>query len=102
MDILHLVYLVTKDEKVYQVVSRPMKDRYDILGVLPDIIEDDWTENTEKLEEMVNEYIHRRQKAHDVFKMRYQEASDPDQDRWVLCSKVLARRDVVDRLSAPS
>ena len=46
-------------------------------------------------------YIHLRQKAHDVFEMRYQESIDLDKDRWELCSKVLARRDVVDRLSAP-
>ncbi len=101
VDMLNLVYHDTQDEKVYQVLSRRMKDRYDILGGLPDTIEDDWTESVEKLEEMMNEYIHLRQKAHDVFEMRYQESIDPDKDRWELCSKVLARRDVVDRLSAP-
>ena len=53
------------------------------------------------LEEMMDEYIHLRQKAHDVFELRYQESIDPDKDRWELCSKVLARRDVVDRFSAP-
>ena len=101
VDMLNLVYHDTQDEKVYQVLSRRMKDRYDILGGLPDTIEDDWTESVEKLEEMMDEYIHLRQKAHDVFEMRYQESIDPDKDRWELCSKVLARRDVVDRLSAP-
>ncbi len=101
VDMLNLVYHDTQDERVYQVLSRRMKDRYDILGGLPDTIEDDWTESVEKLEEMMDEYIHLRQKAHDVFEMRYQESIDPDKDRWELCSKVLARRDVVDRLSAP-
>jgi len=101
VDMLNLVYHDTQDEKVYQVLSRRMKDRYDILGGLPDTIEDDWTESVEKLEEMMDEYIHLRQKAHDVFELRYQESIDPDKDRWELCSKVLARRDVVDRLSAP-
>lgn len=101
VDMLNLVYHDTQDEKVYQVLSRRMKDRYDILGGLPDTIEDDWTESVEKLEEMMDEYIHLRQKAHDVFEMRYQESIDPEKDRWELCSKVLARRDVVDRLSAP-
>lgn len=101
VDMLNLVYHDTQDEKVYQVLSRRMKDRYDILGGLPDTIEDDWTESVEKLEEMMDEYIHLRQKAHDVFEMRYQESIDPDKDRWELCSRVLARRDVVDRLSAP-
>ena len=101
VDMLNLVYHDTQDEKVYQVLSRRMKDRYDILGGLPDTIEDDWTESVEKLEEMMDEYIHLRQKAHDVFAIRYKESIDPDKDRWELCSKVLARRDVVDRLSVP-
>ena len=101
VDMLNLVYHETQDEKVYQVLSRRMKDRYDIFGGLPDTIEDDWIESVEKLEEMMDEYIHLREQARDVFEMRYQETIDPDKDRWELCSRVLARRDVVDRLSAP-
>ncbi|MFZ2089293.1 MAG: phospholipase D-like domain-containing anti-phage protein [Desulfobaccales bacterium] len=101
VDMLNLVYHDTQDEKVYQVLSRRMKDCYDIFGGLPDTIEDDWIETVEKLEEMMNEYIHLRQQARDVFEMRYQESIDPDKDRWELCSRVLARRDVVDRLSVP-
>jgi hypothetical protein len=50
---------------------------------------------------MMDKYIHLRQQAHDVFEMRYQTTIDPDRDRWELCSRVLARRDVVDRLSMP-
>jgi superfamily II DNA/RNA helicase len=101
VDMLNLVYHDTQDEKVYGVLSRRMKDRYDIFGGLPDTIEDDWIESVEKLEQMMDEYIHLRQKARDVFEMRYQETIDPDKDRWELCSRVLARRDVVDRLSTP-
>ena len=101
VDMLNLVYHETQDEKVYQVLSRRMKDRYDIFGGLPDTIEDEWIESVEKLDEMMDEYIHLRQKARDVFEMRYQETIDPDKDRWELCSRVLARRDVVDRLSKP-
>ena len=66
-----------------------------------DTIEDEWIETVETLEEMMDEYIHLRKKARDVFEMRYQETIDPDKDRWELCSRVLARRDVVDRLSVP-
>ena len=101
VDMLNLVYHDTQDEKVYQVLSRRMKDRYDIFGGLPDTIEDKWIESIEKLDEMMDEYIHLRQKARDVFEMRYQETIDPDKDRWELCSRVFARRDVVDRLSKP-
>jgi superfamily II DNA/RNA helicase len=81
VDMLNLVYSETQDEKVYQVLSRRMKDRYDIFGGLPDTIEDDWIESVEMLEKMMNEYIHLRQKARDVFEMRYQETIDPDKDR---------------------
>ncbi len=101
VDMLNLVYHDTQDEKVYHVLSRRMKDRYDIFGGLPDTIEDDWIETVEKLDEMMDEYIHLRKQARDVFEMRYQETIDPDKDRWELCSRVLARRDVIDRLSTP-
>jgi superfamily II DNA or RNA helicase len=101
VDMLNLVYHDTQDEKVYQVLSRRMRDRYDIFGGLPDTIEDDWIESEEKLEEMMDEYIHLRKRARDVFELRYQETIDPDKDRWELCSRVLSRRDVVDRLSVP-
>ena len=86
---------------MYQVHSGRMKDRYDIFGGLPDTIEDDWIESIEKLEEMMDEYIHLRRQARDVFEMRYQATIDSDRDRWELCSRVLARRDVVDRLLVP-
>jgi superfamily II DNA or RNA helicase len=101
VDMLNLVYHDTQDEKIYQVLSRRMKDRYDIFGGLPDTIEDDWIETVEKLEEMMDQYIHLRGQARSVFEMRYQTTIDPDKDRWELCSRVLARRDVVDRLSIP-
>ena len=49
VDMLNLVYHDTQDEKVYQVLSRRLKDRFDIFGGLPDTIEDDWIESIEKL-----------------------------------------------------
>jgi len=101
VDMVNLVYHDTQDEKVYQVLSRRMKDRYDLFGGLPDTIEDDWIESVEKLEAMMDQYIHLRQQARDVFEMRYQETIDPDTNRWELCSRVLSRRDVVDKLSVP-
>jgi superfamily II DNA/RNA helicase len=101
VDMLNLVYHETQDEKVYQVLSRRMKDRYDIFGGLPDSIEDEWIENVERLEDIMDEYIHLRKKARDVFELRYQETIDPDRDRWELCSRVLSRHDVIDRLSLP-
>jgi superfamily II DNA or RNA helicase len=101
VDMLNLVYQDTQDERVYQVLSRRLKDKFDIFGGLPDTIEDDWIESAERLEAMMDEYIHLRQKARDVFELRYKETIAPDKNRWELCSRVLARRDVVDRLSVP-
>jgi hypothetical protein len=78
-----------------------MRDRYDIFGGLPDTIEDEWIDNIEELEGKMDEYIHLRNKARDVFEIRYQETIDPDRDRWELCVRVLSRRDIIDRLSMP-
>ena len=98
---LNLVCADTRDEKVYRVLSRRMKDRFDIFGGLPDTIEDDWIESEEKLRQMMDEYIHLRTQARDVFELRHERTIDPDTNRLELCSRVLARRDVVDRLSKP-
>lgn len=99
VDMLNLVYHDTQDEKVYQVLSRRLKDKFDIFGGLPDTIEDEWIENVERLDEMMDEYIHLRQKARDVFELRYKETVHPDKNRWELCSRVLARKDVVEKMS---
>ena len=101
VDMLNLVYHQTQDEKVYQVLSRRMRNRYDIFGGLPDTIRDDWIENIEELEGKMDEYMHLRNQAKNVFEIRYQETIDPDKDRWELCSDVLARRDVLEKLSVP-
>ena len=99
VDMLNLVYHDTQDEKVYQVLSRRLRDKFDIFGGLPDTIEDDWIESVEKLEAMMDQYIHLRQQGRDVFELRYKETIDPDKNRWELCSRVLARKDVVEKLS---
>ena len=55
----------------------------------------------EKLKEVMDKHIHLNNQAQNVFEIRYQETIDPEKDRWELCSKVLSRRDIVDRLSEP-
>jgi superfamily II DNA or RNA helicase/DNA-binding Lrp family transcriptional regulator len=101
VDMLNLVYHDTRDEKVYEVLSRRMKDKYDIFGGLPDTIDDAWIESEEKLEEMMDRYVHLRQKARDVFELRYQSQVDADKNKWEECSRVFARSDVMKRLSEP-
>ena len=101
VDMLNLVYHDTRDEKVYEVLSRRMKDKYDIFGGLPDTIDDAWIESEAKLEEMMDKYVHLRQKARDVFELRYQSQIDADANRWEECSRVFARSDVMKKLSEP-
>ncbi|QKK08604.1 MAG: DEAD/DEAH box helicase family protein [Planctomycetota bacterium] len=101
VDMLNLVYHETRDEDVYKALSRRLKDRYDIFGGLPDTIEDEWIQNIEKLEEQMDRYIHLRKQAIDAFDIRYQATIDPQANRWELCSRVLSRQDVRDRLSEP-
>lgn len=64
-----------------------------------DTIEDDWIGSVEELAERMDESIHLRDQAHSAFEARCHETIDPDTDRWELCSRVLALRDIVDRLS---
>ena len=47
----------------------------------------------------MDEYIHLRKKARDTFELRYRETIDRDKNRRELCSRVLARKDVVEKLS---
>jgi DNA-binding Lrp family transcriptional regulator len=101
VDMLNLVYHGTQDERIYAALSRRMRDRYDIFGSLPDTIEDEWIENLERLEEMMDTYIHLRKQARNAFEIRYENQVDPNAERWELCSRVLSRRDVVERLSTP-
>ena len=98
VDMLNLVYAGTNDEKVYQVLSQRMKDRYDLFGSLPDTIEDDWIEDIEHLEERLRQYTERKKRAN-AFELRYANTVQPEGPGWELCERVLARRDVVERLS---
>lgn len=98
VDILNLVYHGTRDERVYDRLSERMRDRYDIFGSLPDVIEDDWIENIEELDERISEFIEKKKRAN-AFDIRYSDTVDPSGEPWEKCSTVLSRKDVVERLS---
>ncbi len=101
VDMLNLVYRETRDEDVYLALSRRMKDKFDIFGGLPDVIEADWIEDQQTLEVEMDRYLHLRRRARDVFELKYAGTVNPDANRWELCSRVLSRQDVTERLSAP-
>lgn len=98
VDMLNLVYAGTKDEDIYRVLSERMRNRYDIFGTLPDVIEDDWIEEVEELEERLKDYTRRRQRAN-AFDLRYAGDVRESATKWELFERVLARHDVVERLS---
>jgi superfamily II DNA or RNA helicase len=99
VDMLNLVYHESQDEKIYSVLSRRLKDKFDIFGGLPDTIDDDWIASEAELEAKMTEYLHLRQASRDAFELRYKATIDPEANRWELCSRVLARKDVLEKLS---
>jgi superfamily II DNA/RNA helicase len=99
VDMLNLVYADTNDEKVYGVLSRRMKDGYDLFGSLPDTIEDGWIADIEHLDEHFSQFTIKKRSAN-AFDLRYGKTVIPEGPGWEMCEKVLARRDVVERLSA--
>ncbi len=98
VDMLNLVYHGTRDERVYERLSERMRDRYDLFGSLPDVIEDDWIENIEALDERIAEFIEKKRRAN-AFDIRYADTVDPSGEPWEKCSRVLSRKDFVERLS---
>ena len=98
VDMLNLVYANTHDEKIYRVLSRRMRDRYDLFGSLPDTIEDEWIQDIEHLDEYLSQFTERKRRAN-AFDLRYGATVMPEGPGWELCEKVLARRDVIERLS---
>lgn len=102
VDMANLVYAGTIDERVYQRLSERMQDRYDILGSLPDTIEDEWIEDIERLEEELKSFTKPESPA-DVFSLRYGDflSLDGDDRGWEVWTKVVARRDIEERLMRP-
>jgi len=102
VDMANLVYAGTIDERVYQRLSERMQDRYDILGSLPDTIEDDWIEDIERVEEELKSFTKPESPA-DVFSLRYGDflSVDGEDQGWEVWTKVVARRDIEERLMRP-
>jgi len=95
VDMLNLVYKDTVDEKIYERLSERMKERFDIIGSLPDTIIDDWIENEELIGEKMDEHIE-AQKRVNGFDIRYNTNLDVEEDEWRNCTQVLSRRSIDD------
>ncbi|MFP2904559.1 phospholipase D-like domain-containing anti-phage protein [Pyxidicoccus sp. 3LFB2] len=98
VDMLNLVYHGTLDERVYERLSARMKDRYDLFGSLPDVIDDEWIDDIESLDERLSERIDKRRQAN-AFDLRCNDTVNPSSERWEKCSEVLSRKDLVERMS---
>src|SRR5262249_35903415 len=98
VDMLNLVYKDTRDEKVYAALSKRMRDRFDRFGSLPAAIEDGWIDDIESLDERLSQFTISKKQAN-AFDLRYAETVQPPGPGWELCERVLARRDVVERMS---
>lgn len=93
VDMLNLVYKDTVDERIYERLSERMKERFDIIGSLPDTIIDDWIENEELIGQKMDEYIEARKRVNG-FDIRYNANLDAAEDEWRNCTQVLSRRSI--------
>jgi hypothetical protein len=93
-------YLNRFSSRLHRLSHVRMRDRYDIFGNLPDVIDDDWIDNIETLDQKLSEYIESRRRAN-AFELRYGNAIDPKGPGWETCSQVLAWQDIIDKLSKP-
>ena len=108
VDMANLVYMGTHDEKVYRVLSERMHDKYDILGSLPDTIEDDWIENEERLEKAVKDFTKPPSPAN-VFTLRHGniletkpgEEGEEGEEEWEVWHRVVSKQDILERMTKP-
>ena len=99
VDMLNLVFEQTVDEKIYERLSERMKNRYDLFGLLPDTIKDEWIDDIETLGERLDEYIN-VQKTATGFDLRYTGTMMPPEKDWREFTEVLSRRDLATLMSA--
>jgi hypothetical protein len=102
VDVLNLVYAGTRDEVVYDRLSRRMRDRFDLFGQLPDVIEDDWIDDANPLDRELELFIEKQRSAN-AFSLRWggtatgTELTEEErawQAGWETCSRVISRRDL--------
>jgi len=107
VDMLNMVYTGTRDEVVYDRLSSRMRDRFDLFGQLPDVIEDDWIDDAAALDRELDTFIEKRRAAN-AFSLRWggtatgTELTDEErswQAGWESCSRVISRRDVSERMA---
>jgi SNF2 family DNA or RNA helicase len=99
VDVLNLIYQNTLDEKIYEVLSKRMEDKYNILGNIPDTINVDWFGDIKELEKEMDKYISQRKNISNPFEDKYQQNITLTEEDWNECSKVMSRSDLLQILS---
>ncbi len=107
VEMLNMVYAGTRDEVVYDRLSTRMRDRFDLFGQLPDVIEDSWIDDAAALDRELDTFIEKRRAAN-AFSLRWGGTATgtelTDEERawhagWETCSRVISRRDVSQRMA---
>jgi len=107
VDMLNMVYAGTRDEVVYDRLSSRMRDRFDLFGQLPDVIEDSWIDDASALDRELDTFIEKRRTAN-AFSLRWGGTATGTEltaeERawhagWESCSRVISRRDVSQRMA---
>lgn len=103
VSVLNLTYHDTQDEKIYEALSRRLKERFELFGSVPDILEAEWISDLHEFEQMLDRYIHLRDQAQTPFSLRYEQRllQNPNEHLWEKCERVLSRRDILERLNRP-
>jgi len=101
VDVLHLVYAGTIDERVHGVLSSRLQENYDLFGSLPDILEDDWIKDEQSLQRELERFVNLRREMENAFDARYGRTITADDERWEECARVLARAEFERALGKP-
>lgn len=100
VDMATLAYAGTVDERIYSRLSERMKDRYDILGSIPDTIEADWIEKEKEALEELASFTSPESPA-DVFSLRYGDFLDSVDKDWETFEQVIAQTEIDEVMTKP-
>lgn len=100
VDMASLVYQGTVDERIYQRLSERMRDRYDVLGSLPDVIEGAWILSEREVEERLRTYT-KPPSPDDIFTLRYGDFLDSVEKNWETFDKVIGRPELLEVMRRP-
>jgi superfamily II DNA/RNA helicase len=100
VDMASLVYAGTVDERIYQRLSERMKDRYDVLGSLPDVIEGAWVLSERELEARLRTFT-TPPSPDDLFELRYGRFLDSVDRDWESFDRVISRPELLEVMRRP-